>query len=225
MANRISLAAQPRDSNMTPRALRRADLVPAVIYGRGFEPRSLQAPYGSVAHVVRFAGANRLVDLNIEGEDGGEMVLIRELQRDPVTSRILHVDFYRIVSGQRIRMIVPLVQQGTAPVSQQEGMVTQVMHELEIECLPRHIPDFLPIDISRLVDVHSRLRVADIAVPPEVTVLTSENAEVARVAVPRKLVEAEAAEEPELQPGVAAEQGAVREEGPAEAPYGASTRA
>lgn len=225
MANRISIAAQARDSNMTPRALRRADIVPAVIYGRAFTPRSLQAPYRSIAQVVRLAGTNRLVDLSIEGEDDGETVLIREVQRDPVTSRILHVDFYRIVSGQRIRSSVPLVQHGKAPVTEEGGMVTQLVAALEIECLPRHLPEFLPIDISRLVSFGSRLRVADLAVPPEVTVLTSENVEVARVARPRKLAEAEVEEPPELELGVPAEEGAVREEGPAEAPSDASVQA
>jgi len=137
----------------------------------------------------------------------------------------LHVDFYRIVSGQRIRSSVPLVQQGKAPVTEEGGMVTQLVAALEIECLPRHIPDSLPIDISRLVSFGSRLRVADIAVPPEVTVLTSENVEVARVARPRKLAEAEAEEQAELELGVAAEEGAVREEGPGEAASDASVQA
>ena len=204
MANIISLATQPRDTNMTPRALRRAGIVPAIIYGRGFESRSLQVPYRAVAHLVRLAGSNRLVELSIEG-DQQETVLIREVQRDPVSSRILHVDFYRIVAGQRITSIVPLVEQGEAPVVEEGGMVIHVLDALEVECLPRDIPEWVPVDISKLVAMHSYLTVADLEVPDSVTVLTPANAEVTRVAVPRKEEVVEEVEVPAFEIGKVAE--------------------
>jgi len=210
MASIISLAVQSRDPNMTPRALRRAKIVPAVVYGRSFDSRSLQAPYREVAHVVRLAGANRLVSLSIEGDDEAEMVLVREVQRDPVDSYIVHVDFYRIVSGQRITSSVPLVLQGESPATQIGGMVSQVLEELEIECLPRNIPEWLPVDISGLEGLHSRLTVADLAIPENVIVLTPANADVVRIAMPRKL-EVEEIEEAELELGIAAEEGELAE--------------
>jgi len=202
MAGSIPLVAQPRDTALTPRALRRADLVPAVIYGRDFAPRSLQAPYRAVAQVVRVAGGNRLVELTIEGNDQAETILIREVQRDPVSNQILHLDFYRIVEGQRITSLVPLVEQGRAPIAQEGGMATQVLEALEVECLPRDIPESISIDITRLVDAHSHLTVADLEIPENVTVLTPANAEVVRVAMPRKL-EVEEVEALELEIGVA----------------------
>jgi len=210
MASRISLAVQLRDPSTTPRALRRAKIVPAVIYGHRFDPRSLQAPYGKVAHAVRLAGANRLVSLSIEGDNEAETVLVREVQRDPVDSRIVHVDFYRIISGQKITSSVPLVRQGEAPATQIGGMVNLVLEELEIECLPRDIPEWLPVDIGGLEGPHSRLTVADLTIPENVTVLTPASTDVVRIAMPRKL-EPEEIEEVELELGIAAEEGELAE--------------
>jgi len=172
---------------MSPRMLRRIGIVPAVIYGHGFQSRSLQSPYKAIAHLVRFAGTNHLVALGVEGESDGELVLIREVQRDPVTNHILHVDFYRIVAGQRIRSAIPLVQQGEAPVTEEGGIVNQVLEALEIECLPRDLPGSVAIDLSNLVSFRSRLTVADLVIPQGVTVLTPASAEVAGVVAPRKL--------------------------------------
>lgn len=206
MATPITLVVQPRDTKMTTKALRRAQIVPGVLYGRNLEPKSVQCNYLSLAKVVRQAGTSRLISLLCEGEQARHNVLIREIQRDPITSRILHVDFHAVVAGQKLRVEVPLVQRGRAPAEEIGGMVSQVLETIEVECSPEDMPAAIEIDLSKLETLHSHLTVADLTIPQNVTVLTPADTEVVHIASYRMKEEVEAAapaeaEEAEAAPG------------------------
>lgn len=213
----ISLTTQPRDGGVKARALRRAQMVPGVIYGHGFEPRSLQFEYLSLARAVAQAGTSRLVSLSIEGEDDAHTVLLREVQRDPVTSGIIHVDLYRILADEPVRSVVPLVQRGDAAVIGHGGMVSQLLDVIEIECLPGDIPEAVEIDLGKLGEIGSHITVSELSIPEGIQVLTPPDTEVARVLVPRsarveeKMVEVELAEEREAE--AVEEEATVAEEG------------
>lgn len=208
MPRQIPLSAQPRDENKTPRALRREDVVPGVLYGRRFEPTKLQFGHQMLARVVGQAGFSHFVGVEI---DGGERhdALFREVQRDPVTGRILHVDLYRVLADEKLRSEVPLRLVGQAPAVEEGGVLVQQLDSLEVECFPRDLPEAIEVDISRLVDLHAHISVADLSVPEGVVVLTDDEAVVVQVSVPRAVAE-EVEEEEELAPGQAA--GAAREE-------------
>ncbi|OGO06961.1 MAG: hypothetical protein A2Y73_09290 [Chloroflexi bacterium RBG_13_56_8] len=197
MATAISLTAQLRDGSATPKALRRAQIIPGVMYGRKYEPRSLQFDYRSLASVVRIAGPNIVITLEIEGENTPESVLIRDVQRDPISENILHVDLYRVVADERITSMVPLVERGRAPAIDRGCVVSIGINAIEVECLPKDMPPFIEVDLSRLVDEHSHITVADLVIPPDVTVLTPETTEVAHAMIPRMMVEEEVVEVPE----------------------------
>jgi len=214
MPDMISLTAQPRDPSAKPKALRRAQIVPGVIYGHGFETRSIQFSYMAIERVVRQAGTSRLISVQIEGDSEVHNALIREVQRDPVTDRILHVDLYRIVADEPIRNEVPLVQRGKAPAEDLGGTVSQLLESIEVECLPKDMPEAIIIDLSKLTEINSFLRVADLDIPEGVQVLTDPEAEVIRVMAPRGLTAAELAEE-EAAAEAAAEKEAAATEGPA----------
>ena len=199
MATPITLAVQPRDTKMTTKALRRAQIVPGVLYGRGLAPKSVQCSYSALVRAVRQAGTSRLISLLCDGDQTRYNVLIREIQRDPITSRILHVDFHAVVAGQKLRVEVPLVQRGKAPAEEMGGMVSQVLEAVEVECLPEDMPAFIEVDLGKLETLHSRLTVADLVVPPNVTVLTPADTEVAHVTSHHMKEEVEAAAPAEVE--------------------------
>lgn len=211
MASTISLTAHPRSPEARPRALRRAQFVPGVLYGPKYETRALQFETATLLRVLKRAGTSHLIDLTIDGVDGNELVLVREVQRHPVTHALWHVDLYRTQADVAIRVEVPIVHHGEAPALEEGGFINTLLDVLEIECLPRDMPDAIVVDLSVLTDMDSVITVADLQVPEGVTVLTPEDTVVLRPAF--AAIEEEAEEEVEE-----AEEEAV--EGEEEAPEG-----
>jgi len=209
MPTQIPLSAQPRDETKTPRALRREGVVPGVLYGRRFEPTKLQFGHQILARVVSQAGFSHFVGIDVDGGEHHE-ALFREVQRDPVTGHILHVDLYRVLADEKLRSTVPLMLVGEAPAVEEGGVLVQQLDYIEVECFPRDLPEGIEVDISGLVEFPAHIAVADLNVPEGVDVLTDDDAVVVQVSVPRAVVEEEAEEE-ELVPGEAAE--AEAEEG------------
>ena len=194
MATRIGISATPRTQEVKAKELRRQDKVPAVLYGRDYASRALQFDYLAALRVVQQAGTSQLVMLDVEGDDQEHMVLIRQIQRDPVTEAIIHLDLYRLVAGVALTTEVPVVQRGVAPVVESlGGIVNQLLDTLEIECMPNNMPQYLELDVSGLVDFSSVLTVADIAVPEGVEILVSPDIELIRVLTPRSEEELEEA--------------------------------
>ncbi|MHB1356020.1 MAG: 50S ribosomal protein L25 [Anaerolineae bacterium] len=187
-----TIAAQPRDDKMTIKALRRSGRVPCVIYGRGFEAASIQVQYPQLARLVSRVGSS-LVSIDVEGDDAPYMTLIRDVQRDPVYAKILHVDFLAVQADQVIRNVVPVIQHGAAPAVQRGGVIIQMLERLEIECLPKDMPHAILIDVSKLETFNSHLTVADCIIPDFVTVLSSKDAEVVHVMAPMREEVAEVA--------------------------------
>jgi large subunit ribosomal protein L25 len=212
MVTMISLAAKPRDVSMNPKALRRAEVIPGVVYGHNYAPKAVQFDYFPLARTVLQAGTSHFVSLTIEGEPEAQRVLVREVQRHPVTSRIMHIDLMAVMAGERIRIEVPLVQRGEAPAIQLGGIVVQLLGALQVECLPDDMPAEFRLDLSRLTDLHSHLSVADLEIPENVTVLTPADTDLIQVSVPRAV----AAEEAEVAPPVQAVEGEAAPAAPAE---------
>ncbi|THD07301.1 50S ribosomal protein L25/general stress protein Ctc [Metallibacterium scheffleri] len=154
MASKHEIKAQIRkdEGKGASRRLRHADFVPAVIYGGTQPPQSLQLIHNDVALAARnewFFSA--LLDLNIEGKV--QKVLLRDLQRHPVKSRVLHLDFQRIDESKPIRLKVPLhfLNQDKSPAGKIAGLL--IMHEVnevEISCLPSQLPEHIEVDLSTL---------------------------------------------------------------------------
>ncbi|MHB9034956.1 MAG: 50S ribosomal protein L25 [Anaerolineae bacterium] len=190
--NEYTITALPRDAKATPRALRRAGYTPCVMYGRESAPASIQVQTAQLSRLVNRAGSS-MVTLSVEGVDNPYTALVREVQRDPVTRRLVHVDFLTVQANQVIRNAVPIVQKGTAPVVQRGGVIIQMLEHLEIECLPAYMPHSITIDISRLEAFNTHLTVADLAIPENVTVLTPQDAEVVHAMAPMREEVAEVA--------------------------------
>jgi large subunit ribosomal protein L25 len=190
MATTISVKAAPRDKTLKAAALRRTGQVPGVIYGHGFEAKSVQFDYRNIELVIQHAGTSRLVTVNLDGETHD--TFIRDIQRDPITRQILHVDMLAVVASETMRNMVPIVQHGEAPVTELGGVIVQILDNLQVECLPRDMPAEIVVDISSMEGFDSLIRVADLAIPAGVTVLDDPDSEVISVTVPRATVEEEA---------------------------------
>jgi len=185
MAGDISLVAQPRDEAIKPGALRRQGLVPGIVYGPGFEPIKVQFVYGEVDRVVRAAGGHHLVHVTL-GEGGEPFIaLFREVQRDPVTSRIIHVDLYRAKEGRPITSMVPIRVVGKTPLEDMGGVVNLLLDAVEISCLPKDLPDVIEVDLGKVTSFGKPVLVQDLQVPQGVQILTNLEAVVLNVLPPR----------------------------------------
>ncbi|CAN5682887.1 50S ribosomal protein L25 [soil metagenome] len=196
--------------NATPRAtrgknaarvLRSEGRVPAVIYGHGDETRALSVDSLDLERLLSSISVeNTLVEVQLEGGDSTR-ALIREVQWHPFKPIVLHVDFYQIHAGEAIRLNVPVRLDG-APIGVREmgGVLQQVLHELEIECLPRHIPEVVHIDVTDL-GMNDSVHVRDVAIR-NVTILNDSELSICSVTEPTVAV---LPEPPETEDGVGGE--------------------
>lgn len=205
MANQLKLAAQRRTTSGkgAARSLRQQGMVPAVIYGHGREPESLTLEAAALGKLLQTATAASVLEVTV-GSGAPVQALIREVQRNPVrASEIVHLDLYEIHADETITVSVPVHLVGTADgVRNFGGVLDHVLREVEIECLPRDLPEHIELDVTAL-GIGDSLHVRDIVVPGA-EVLQDGDLTVATVVAPRAeeapapVVEAAASDEPEL---------------------------
>jgi large subunit ribosomal protein L25 len=185
MAQIVQLKAEARSTRGkgAARAMRRGGMVPAVIYGRGREPAPLSVDGAALGRLLeKIVPASTIVELTL----GNETVpaLIREVQRHPVRPGIVHVDFYEIRAGEKIRLEVPIHCVGTPEgVRNQGGTLDQVIRTVEIEVLPKDIPERVELDVTTLT-IGRSLHVSDLNIP-NAEILTDPALTVATVVAPR----------------------------------------
>lgn len=185
--------------------LRKKDLIPAVVYKGGKDALNLQITTGDLDDVLHTkAGENVIITLKISGKESmkDKTVIIKEIQRDPIKSKILHVDLNEISLTETLKVNVPLATHGEpVGVKKDGGILEHVMWELQIECLPTAIPEKLEVDVSNL-NIGEAVYVKNIVVPEGVKILNDPEliamiVKPPRVEVPKEEVPEEAAE-PEL---------------------------
>jgi large subunit ribosomal protein L25 len=188
--------------NITGKAvkhMRRQGYVPAVVYGHRTEPVSLQVSERALRQALRVAGTNRLITLNVPGQESAKMVLVRELQRDALSHAMLHVDFYEVVMTEEITADVPIVLVGESElVKGGGGLLFQGLDAIEVECLPGDLPQQVEIDLSPLVEIDQAVVVRDLKLGDAVKVLTDLNEVVVKILPPEEeeIEEAPAPTEP-----------------------------
>ncbi len=193
--------------------LRREGIIPANVYGRGLDSLAIQVVRDDLVSVIRTAGRNEIVYLRLDGEEP-RPTFVRQIQRNPVTDAILHVDFYQISLMEKVRMEVPLALVGTAPAEQAYGGT--LLHSLDsitVEGLPTDIPSVIEVDVSGLAEIDAAIHVGELSVPEQVAVLSDPEVVVAKIAPPHveKGVEEEVVEEGEAAEEVAKEEAAPEE--------------
>ena len=186
------------------RRARREGMVPITVYGGGAETVAAVAPARDLAAILRSdSGRNTIFTIEVDGVGESE-VMFHDRQIDPVKGRLIHADLTRLVKGQKIEVTVPLHLVGEPiGVKEKQGVLEQILREIDIRCEPREIPDSLDVDVSNL-DVHDTLHVSDIKVSEAVEILTDAELVIATVGIvkeeeaPAPAIEGEEPAEPEL---------------------------
>jgi len=170
----LTLKAAKRDIlGKKTRFLRRQGIIPTHIFGHNIKSLALQCDTAKLQRIIAQAGTTRLIALEIEGDKRPRSVFIREIQKDEVRGQLLHVDFYQVRKEEKIKADVPLVLVGEAPAMQIKGrMLTHALTSISVECLPDKLPPQIEIDLSRLEEVEQAIYVSDIALSPDITLIT-----------------------------------------------------
>lgn len=195
----VTLRVRPRTQTgrTAARRLRRNGVIPAVVYGHGDESQSLAIETQELERLLsRIHAATTVIELDVEDGEA-QQVLIREIQRHPFRSDVLHVDFFHIRADEVIRVSIPVHLDGHAKGVEAGGILQQIRHEIEVECLPGEIPDDFRVDVSEL-EIGDSIHIADIDTG-SVTVLDDADLSVCSV-VPPTVIEVEEEEEVALPP-------------------------
>jgi large subunit ribosomal protein L25 len=213
-----ALLREGRGKNDARRA-RRNGQVPVTIYGGEGAAVAALAPLRELAAILRSdSGRNTIFTIDVAGVEATE-VMFADRQIHPVSSRLVHADFKRLVKGEKIEATVPLRLIGEPiGVREQGGMLEQIIRDLEIRCEPREIPEAMEVDVTNL-GVHDVLHVSDIPRGPEIEILESPDTVIATIGVVKEEavaaapVEGEAPAEPEvIGKGKKEEEGGAEEE-------------
>jgi large subunit ribosomal protein L25 len=198
----VAKVREGRGKNDSRRA-RRDGMVPITVYGGGAETLAAVAPLRELAAILRSeSGRNTIFSIDVEGVGVSE-VMFHDRQIDPVRGRLIHADLTRLVKGQKIEVTVPIHLIGEpVGVREEQGVLEQIMREIEIRCEPREIPDSFDLDVSNL-SVHDVLHVSDIPVGDNIEILAEPDTVVATVGstqeeVAAPVAEAEEPAEPEV---------------------------
>ena len=186
------------------RFLRRQGVTPANIYGHGIDSTHINVDSKSLKHLLGRVGSTDLISLKMDDSKSPIMVLIREVQRNPLTDELLHVDFYQVKMTEKIKADVPLVFIGEAPVLRKvkNSSILHLIDSLHIEALPDNLPHSLEVDVSGLEELDHTIHIKDIHLGDGITLLSDPEQMVVKVAEARKeevvvpeVVEAELKEE------------------------------
>lgn len=194
--NDLALAASIREKmGKEAQAVREQGNIPAVLYGHGIETKSLEVAEQPFLKLYRQAGESSLIDLTIK--DASPLkVLIHDIQRDPVTDRVIHVDFYQVRMDEKLTAEVVLNFVGESPaVKEQSGILVKGMNTVEIRCLPKDLIHQLDIDISALKTFDDMIHVKDLKFSEGIEVLSDPGNAIALVTPPRSEAEISALNE------------------------------
>jgi large subunit ribosomal protein L25 len=198
------------------RRLRHQGKVPAIIYGAGRPPRALVFDHNRVLLKLENESFYSSI-LNIKVGEKSQAAILKDVQRHPARPQVMHMDFQRIVEDEEIKMLVPIHFGGedVAPgVKDGGGKVSHLITELEIVCLPKHLPEYLEIDVSEL-ELDAMLKMSDVVLPEGVSVpALAQGEEADRPVVSIHIIkEVAIEEEEELEPGDVPVEGEEGEEG------------
>lgn len=185
--------------------LRHGGLVPAVLHDHGRPSMHLVVPYPALDKVYRAAGKHHPLQLVVGSQNF--LALIKDVQVNPVKRSMQHVVFQAIKQDETVEAEVPIRLDGDSPAERTGLIVLHQLDSVQVQALPKDLPDELVADASRLVELHDKLTVADLTVPAGVTIVTEPEHPIATVAEPRSLAaeEAEEAEGEEAEGEAAAE--------------------
>jgi len=189
----LSLSAKVRkDFGKKVKILRQRDILPAVLYGPKIKKtQSLKIDYKAFEKVYKTAGESSLISLEIEGEDKKTPVLIHEIQKNHLTGKISHIDFYQPSLEEKTVVKIPIVLEGTSPaVKELGGTLVKYISEVDVKALPQNLPKEIKINVENLNTFEDNIKILDLKLPEGVEILRNSNDIVASV-LPLEKVEEE----------------------------------
>ncbi len=194
MAQAEKISCQKRDIKTRGylNELKRNGIVPGTVYGKGVDNQAVSISLKQLTRTFQAHGSRGLFSLEIDG-GSGLMVIVREIQRHPITGQITHVDFWKVRLDEKINSTVGVSLVGEEEIIKKGGILQAGAKEIEVSCLPQDIPETLVYDIAAL-EIGDKVTVADLQVPAEVEILTDLETLVATVLAPAISAEAEEAE-------------------------------
>jgi len=193
--NSDGLAVETRSNSGTTssKALRRDGKIPAVLFGHGANPAAIAIDAKAFDELLHGGGKNRLLALTIDGT-AKDTALIREVQRDPISRRIVHADLQRVSATENVTAALPLTTIGIPDgVRNFGGVMDVIVHALEVQGPANALPDHLDVDVTNL-GIHQHLTAGDITLPPNFTLRVDPSTVV--IAIEASRTEAQAAEVP-----------------------------
>jgi len=189
----IKVERREGDGRGASRRLRNSGKVPAIVYGGELAPVSIQIHHNDVWLASQHEWFySAILDLSLNGDV--QKVLLRDMQRHPFKQQLLHLDFQRVDENKKIHMKVPLhfVNAELSPAVKMGGaIVSHVLNEVDVACLPKHLPEFIDVDLANLEIGHS-VKVSDLKLPEGLTAVThGKDPVVATAVVPKAIVETE----------------------------------
>jgi large subunit ribosomal protein L25 len=195
MAQETELQVSPRTvMGKATKHLRKAGIIPANIFGHKEPSQAIQIDAMAYERLRRAHRTTSILSLHMSGSKRVQTALVRHIQRDPRTGKILHIDFYRVSLTERITVKVPLRFVGEAPgVKDEGGVLLHTLDALEVECTAQDIVEYIEVDISSLAEIDDMIHAGDVPLPANFTLNTDPKEVVAKVAATRAEIAQEAA--------------------------------
>jgi len=177
------------------KTIRRKGLLPAIVYGPKQKPLPLELNYQDFEKVYKEVGESSLIALEIDYSPKLEkrkeiLVLIHGIQKDPITEKFLHVDFYQPLLTEEVETKIPLIFEGESKaIKELGGTLIKNITELEIKALPQNLPKEIKVDISSLKNLEDHILIKDLKLPKEIKILKDPQEILAWVAPPEKVEE------------------------------------
>ncbi len=159
-----SVVAYPRETlgKEESKRLRRKGLTPSVVYGLDAGPIPISVEPRSIGKIISSEkGLNSVLNLELEGSGLSRHVMIKVIDRHPVTDKLVHIDFLRIDMDSKVTAMIPIQIEGSPEGVKQGGILTIVRHQVEVECLPKDLPGSIKVDVSGL-GIDEALRIKDL---------------------------------------------------------------
>ncbi len=185
----LKLSAKTR-SNEKAKSLRKEGMIPVVLYGYEQENTSLYVNEKEFDKIFKEAGESSLISLNIEGNKKAPVVLISDTQEDPISGKIIHVDFYQPNLKEEVEAEIPLIFIGESPaVKDMDGTLVKSILEVEVKALPQNLPHDIKVDISKLETFEDVIQIKDLQLPDNVEIMHEPEWTVAMVSAPENVEE------------------------------------
>ncbi len=194
--DKLELAAKPRTILGKPvKVLRRDGVTPIHLFGHDMESQALQVETATLEKLIARAGTSHVVTLSTDKRSKPHNTLVREVQRDPVSGRLFHVDFYALKATEKIKLEMPIHFVGEPlAIKNKKGLLLENIRALEIECLPKDIPASLDVDVTNLAEPGDTIHVEDLPGITGVAILRNPRDVIAKIEEIRVEVEAKAPE-------------------------------